>query len=132
MGPATMSELLSYSNPDEYIIYNSATAEAFSYLDVPICSKYDYKCTGEKYLESCQHGKKISQYMATAGFHDVSLLAVDYLMWDELPSKGDTSKGNVSIIYNVRPIIQEQNVKGCHLNQLFLDNTRHTAIISSA
>ena len=28
--------------------------------------------------------------MKTAGFDDVSLLAVDYLMWDELPPKGGT------------------------------------------
>lgn len=98
MGPAAMSELLSYSNPAEYIIYNSYTAKAFSYLDIQICSKYDYQCTGDKYLEACRYGKEISQCMADAGFQDVSLLAVDYLMWDELPPKGDTSKESNTIV----------------------------------
>lgn len=111
MGPAAMSELLSYSNPAEYIIYNSSTAKAFAYLDIQICSKYDYQCTGDKYLEACQYGKQISQCMADAGFQDVSLLAVDYFMWDELPPKGDTTKESNTIVAQKEETTRHDEIK---------------------
>lgn len=90
IGPATMSELLSYSNPNEYIIFNTSTVKALSYLDIENLPKYNYQYTGEKFVEICDYGKFISAEMKAAGFDDVSLLAVDYLMWDELPPKGGT------------------------------------------
>ena len=87
LGPASISELLSYTNPEEYIIFNSSTVAALNYLEVPNLPKYNSQYTGEKYREICKIGKEIANYMKEEGFQDVSLLAVDYMMWDELPPK---------------------------------------------
>lgn len=92
IGPATMSELLSYSKPNEYIIFNTSTVRALSYLEVKNLPKYNYQYTGEKFLEACHYGNQIARLMEKEGFEDVSLLAVDYLMWDELPPKGGSVK----------------------------------------
>lgn len=35
IGPATMSELLCYINPDDYSIFNKTTILGYSYLDIP-------------------------------------------------------------------------------------------------
>lgn len=84
LGPATMSELLTYVNPQEYVIFNKTTVLCLSYLDVPDMPKYNYQCTGVKYAEICAEAKEISKAMAEAGTDDVDLLAVDYFLWDEV------------------------------------------------
>ena len=35
MGPSTISELLTYANPNEYMLFNKTTILCYSYLDVP-------------------------------------------------------------------------------------------------
>ena len=40
LGPASISELLTYVNPQEYVIFNKTTVLCFSYLDVPDMPKY--------------------------------------------------------------------------------------------
>ena len=51
MGPATISELLTYASPNEYVIFNKTTVLCFAYLDVPDMPKYNYQYTGKKYAE---------------------------------------------------------------------------------
>ena len=41
MGPSTISELLTYTNPNEYILFNKTTILCYSYLDVPDMPKYN-------------------------------------------------------------------------------------------
>lgn len=84
LGPATMSELLTYVNPQEYVIFNKTTVLCMSYLDVLGMPKYNYQCTGAKYAEICAEAKKTSKAMAEAGAEDIDLLAVDYFLWDEV------------------------------------------------
>ena len=84
LGPATMSELLTYVNPDEYVIFNKTTVLCFTYLSVLGMPKYNYQYTGKKYVEVCNVAKEISRVMAAAGIHDTDLLAVDYFLWDEV------------------------------------------------
>ena len=60
IGPATISELLTYANPQEYVIFNKTTILCYGYLDIPDMPKYHYQYTGKKYAE------------------------VDYFMWDEI------------------------------------------------
>ena len=44
LGPASISELLTYVNPQEYVIFNKTTVLCFSYLDVwTIVNKVDRK-----------------------------------------------------------------------------------------
>ena len=84
LGPATISELLTYVNPQEYVIFNKTTIICFTYLGVPGMPKYNYQCTGKKYAEVCAISKQIIVELISVGKVSVDLLAVDYFMWDEL------------------------------------------------
>lgn len=84
MGPATISELLTYANPDEYVIFNKTTIQCFTYLEIPDMPKYNYQYTGKKYAEVCAIAKEISTALKSAGAEDYDLLAVDYFLWDEV------------------------------------------------
>ena len=84
VGPATMSELLCYMNPNEYIIFNKTTILCYAYLGIPDMPKYNYQYTGKKYAEVCAVAKEISAALKAAGAEDYDLLAVDYFLWDEV------------------------------------------------
>lgn len=84
MGPATISELLTYADPQEYVIFNKTTILCYSYLDIPDMPKYNYQYTGKKYAEACAIAKEIAEDLKKAGADDYDLLAVDYFMWDEI------------------------------------------------
>lgn len=84
MGPATISELLTYANPQEYVIFNKTTILCFGYLDIPDMPKYNYQYTGKKYVEVCSIAKGIAAELQKIGVRDFDLLAVDYFMWDEI------------------------------------------------
>lgn len=43
MGPSTISELLTYTNPNEYILFNKTTILCYTYLDIPDMPKYNYQ-----------------------------------------------------------------------------------------
>lgn len=84
MGSATISELLTYANPQEYVIFNKTTILCYGYLDIPDIPKYNYQYTGKKYVEICAVAKEIAAELKKAGAEDYDLLAVDYFMWDEI------------------------------------------------
>ena len=84
MGPATISELLTYANPQEYVIFNKTTILCYGYLDIPDMPKYNYQYTGKKYAEVCAIAKEIAAGLKIADADDYDLLAVDYFMWDEI------------------------------------------------
>lgn len=84
LGPASISELLTYVNPQEYVIFNKTTVLCFSYLDVPDMPKYNYQYTGKIYIEVCGIAKEIAAALKEAGEKDCDLLAVDYFLWDEV------------------------------------------------
>lgn len=84
MGPATISELLTYANPQEYVIFNKTTILCFGYLDILDMPKYNYQYTGKKYVEVCSLAKEIAQELKKSGVKDYDLLAVDYFLWDEI------------------------------------------------
>ena len=84
LGPATISELLTYINPKEYALFNKTTILCYSYLDVAEMPKYNYQYTGRKYVEVCNIAKQIAEMLTSFGVEDVDLLAVDYFMWDEI------------------------------------------------
>ncbi len=95
MGPSTISELLTYTNPNEYILFNKTTILCYSYLDVPDMPKYNYQYTGKKFAEVCAIAKEISAALKAAGAEDYDLLAVDYFLWDEvLPLAEKKEPGN--------------------------------------
>jgi len=84
IGPATISELLSYVNPNEYVIFNKTVILCFEYLGIPNLPRYNYQYTGSKYVEACAIAKDISRALEAAGAGDCDLLAVDYFLWDEV------------------------------------------------
>ena len=84
MGPATISELLSYMNPQEHIVFNKTTILCYGYLVIPNMPKYNYQYTGKKYTEVCTIAKEIASSLKKAGAADSDLLAVDYFLWDEI------------------------------------------------
>lgn len=94
MGPATISELLTYSNPDEYVIFNKTTILCFSYLDVPDMPKYNYQYTGKKYSEVCAIAKEIAASLKVTDAQDYDLLAVDYFLWDEVLPLAEKKESN--------------------------------------
>ena len=83
MGPATISELLTYADPEQYVIFNKTTILCYTYLDIPDMPKYNYQYTGKKYVEVCREAKAIAQALEQAG-GKYDLLAVDYFLWDEI------------------------------------------------
>lgn len=84
LGPATISELLTYTNPHEYVIFNKTTILCYNYLDIPDMPKYNYQYTGKKYVEVCTIAKDIAAALKASGAEDYDLLAVDYFLWDEI------------------------------------------------
>ncbi len=84
LGPATISELLTYANPREYAIFNKTTILCYTYLDVADMPKYNYQYTGKRYAEICNTARRIAAVMADAGAENTDLLAVDYFLWDEV------------------------------------------------
>ena len=84
MGPATISELLTYANPNEYVIFNKTTILCYGYLGIPDMPKYNYQYTGKKYAEVCSIAKNIAKELKKSGADDYDLLAVDYFLWDEI------------------------------------------------
>lgn len=93
IGPSSMSELLSYINPNEYVICNKVTCACFKYLDVPKVPIHNYQYTGENYKMLCDVAKKIKNKLQQEGIGKVDLLVVDYLFWDTIYpiSKEDNS-----------------------------------------
>ena len=84
LGPATISELLTYANPQEYVIFNKTTILCFGYLGIADMPKYNYQYTGKKYKEVCAIAKEIAQKLKKSGAENYDLLAVDYFLWDEI------------------------------------------------
>lgn len=82
IGPSSMSELLSYINPDEYVICNKVTCACFKYLEVPKVPIHNYQYTGENYKRLCDEAKKIKNKMLESGIDGVDLLIVNYMFWD--------------------------------------------------
>lgn len=91
-GPATISEILCYVRPEECMLWNRRAYVGFDYLGVKNLPRYDYQMTGQKYVELSGQAQKISDELKAAGVSDVTLLTVDYLIWDELQVVDNLSK----------------------------------------
>lgn len=103
VGPATISELLTYVNPKEYVIFNKILILCFEYLGIPDMPKYNYQYTGKKYAEVCAIAKEIARAMKSAGVEDCDLLAVDYFLWDEVLPLAEKKETGVQVAVSVKP-----------------------------
>lgn len=91
-GPATISEIMCHVYPEECMLWNRRAFVGFDYLGVKNLPRYDYQMTGQKYVELSSQAQKIADEMKAAGISEVSLLTVDYLIWDELQVVDNLSK----------------------------------------
>lgn len=114
MGPATISELLTYANPEEYVIFNRTTILSFGYLDIPNMPKYNYQYTGKKYVEVCEIAKRIATELKNAGANDYDLLAVDYFFWDEILPLAEKKSSEVPNVEADEKPITAKDSKSLH------------------
>lgn len=103
MGPATISELLTYANPQEYVIFNKTTILCFGYLGIPDMPKYNYQYTGKKYKEVCTIAKEIAQELEKSSTENYDLLAVDYFLWDEILPLAEKKSAETSVFESKKP-----------------------------
>ncbi|OPY74081.1 MAG: hypothetical protein A4E62_00056 [Syntrophorhabdus sp. PtaU1.Bin002] len=83
-GSAMMSEILCHSHPSDNLLWNRRVYVGLAYLGVKNLPRYDYQMTGKKYEELSGVGKAIAKEMVAQEIADVTLLTVDYFIWDEL------------------------------------------------
>ena len=114
MGPATISELLTYANPQEYVIFNKTTILCYGYLDIPDMPKYNYQYTGKKYAEVCAIAKEIATELQKAGAEDYDLLAVDYFMWDEILPLAEKKTSDTPATPEVKKPVDVTDSKSLH------------------
>ena len=115
IGPATISELLTYINPQEYAIFNKTTILCYTYLDVPDMPKYNYQYTGKRYAEVCKVAKQIASSIKIVDGENVDLLAVDYFLWDEiLPIVENKGFNNDITVKEIPKPITEKESKSLH------------------
>lgn len=81
-GPAMMSELLCYVNPNEYMIWNTTAANAYKNLEIKDIPKHNYQITGKKYVELTKYSKEIQEVILEKYNRQENLLFVDYFFWD--------------------------------------------------
>ena len=114
MGPATISELLTYANPQEYVIFNKTTILCYGYLDICDMPKYNYQYTGKKYAEVCAIAKEIAAELKKAGADDYDLLAVDYFMWDEILPLAEKKTSETPATPEVKKPVDVTDSKSLH------------------
>ena len=109
LGPASISELLTYVNPEEYVIFNKTTVLCFSYLEVSDMPKYNYQYTGKKFIEVCGIAKEIASALKEAGEKDCDLLAVDYFLWDEVLPLVEQKEPEIETPVNPKPTSKNES-----------------------
>lgn len=114
MGPATISELLTYINPQEYVIFNKTTILCYSFLEIPDMPKYNYQYTGKKYIEVCKTAKEIASELKKAGAEDYDLLAIDYFMWDEILPLAEKKSSEVPATLETKKPVTANDSKSLH------------------
>ncbi len=114
LGPATISELLTYANPQEYVIFNKTTILCYGYLDIPDMPKYNYQYTGEKYAEVCTIAKEIAAELKKSGAQDFDLLAVDYFLWDEILPLAEKKEPETVVVTPAKKPVTNSDSKSLH------------------
>ena len=103
-GPAMMSELLCYINPNEYMIWNTTASNAYKYLGIKDVPKHNYQLNGKKYMELTQYSKEIQKVIFEKYNKSENLLFVDYFFWDSLrelePINEETNKTKETVVNN--------------------------------
>lgn len=103
-GPAMMSELLCYINPNEYMIWNTTALNSYKYLGIEDVPRHNYQLTGKKYMELTQYCKEIQKIILEKYNRNENLLFVDYFFWDSLrelePSSEKENQPKETVVNN--------------------------------
>ena len=102
MGPAMMSEILCKTHPKDYMLWNRRAYVALNHLEVEKLPRYDYQHSGGVYEHLCTVAKEIASELRSTGFKDVTLLAVDYFLWQQLQVEDNLTqihKGKPEIVH---------------------------------
>lgn len=104
-GPAMMSELLCYTHPNDYMLWNRTAYSAYAYLEIKDIPKHNYQISGKKYLEMTDYAKEIQKEFVKLGYKDADLLLVDYFLWEQLRNcepinKEKAENNNLSVVNN--------------------------------
>ena len=91
-GPAMMSEILCHVYPETCMLWNRRAYVGLDALGVKNLPRHNYQMTGKKYAELSGYAQKIADEMKAAGVANVTLLTVDYFIWDELQVVDNLSK----------------------------------------
>ncbi len=109
MGPAMISEILCKTHPNEYMLWSRRIFVGLNYLEVANLPRYDYQLTGKVYKYLCDITKNIANELKKVDFADITLLSVDYFLWDELQVEDNLSK--ISTIRAGKGIIKEKEIE---------------------
>lgn len=114
LGPATISELLTYVNPQENAIFNKTTILCYGYLGIPDMPKYNHQYTGKKYTEVCAVAKEIAENLKKSGVKDHDLLSVDYFLWDEVLPLAEKKTPEITEVTPAEKPVTNSDSKSLH------------------
>ena len=85
VGPATMSELLCKTYPNDFLLWNKKTYNGFSLLEVPNIPRYEARINGKIYAALSEHGRNIVNIAKEHGSKEVfDMLTLNSFIWQEL------------------------------------------------
>ena len=114
VGPATMSELLCKTYPQEFVLWNKKTYNGFSLLEVQNIPRYEARINGKIYAALSEHGRNIVNSAKEDGYKEVvDMLTLNSFIWQELQVNAD----NKSI-----PNTEEKLVTSNTKDALFIHN----------
>ncbi|MBI5018218.1 MAG: hypothetical protein HZB55_22360 [Deltaproteobacteria bacterium] len=111
IGPATMSELLCHTHPEECVLWNRRASVALEKLGVPGLPRYDYQLDGKKYRVLSNAALSISAELKRQGLPDSDLLAVDYFIWEELQDEAPLTHMHKKPLGEASPLVPPPELK---------------------
>jgi len=111
MGPAMMSEILCHVYPEDCMLWNRRAYVGLNYLGFEGLPRYNYQLTGKKYAELSESVKVIAKKLKKEGIDDITLLSVDYFIWDELQVEDNLSRIHSKSKPKDEPAIDKEDIE---------------------
>jgi len=100
LGPATITEILCYYDPNKYGFWNDKARKALKILQFDALPLAKYNISGKEYVEINKVFLEIAQYLKELGLRDADLLAVDYFLYEVwFSEKEKTEKEEIPQIF---------------------------------